>query len=98
MSLLLSTVPTGVLSAWPLSNRLRLSLAMASEPLVGKVTRTVKLARASAALMRASLNTLVPCSATLKGAFGAVVSPINTKPAVAVLVLPAMSVSVALKL
>ena len=98
MSVLLSTTPEGVLSAWSLRCKIRLSSTMASTPLVGKPTRTTNAVAASLAFRRESLKRVLPCSSGASGAFGAVVSLISAKPLVGALVLPAWSVSVTLKL
>ena len=92
------TTGAGVAKSAPLSCKATVSPSMATTPAVGKATRTTKVDAASLALSEALLKRVLPCSNTLLGALGAVVSLMRAKPAVAALVLPALSVSVALKL
>ena len=93
-----ATTADGVVRSCPLICKATLSPAMATAPAVGKATRTTKAVEISLALSQPLLSRLLPCSKTLLGMAGAVVSLIRAKPAVGSLVLPALSVSMALKL
>ena len=83
-------VKTVVLRAVPPSDKTKLSPTWASEPLVGRVRRTVVVLAASLMLMKPSASLVLPCS-TKPGAVGAVVSKVKLRAVLGPLVLPAAS-------
>ena len=91
-----SVTALGVAKAWPSSLSSRRSPATGSDPVVGSVTRKLVLC-ASAALMRPSARSALPCSARA-GAAGAVASSVKTSASLCSPALPALSVTTAVRL